>query len=431
MDQPRVRLISFLLRAIAAAALLALAAPPFALAADWPQFRGPNRDGKSAETGLLAQWPEAGPKLLWSVTGVGDGYSHVTVANGLVYVTGAVDGEGVLYAYGEADALAAGQTKAPKWVAKYGTEWAKPKPHPGARCIPTVRDGLITVVSGFGNAACFQAADGKPVWTVPLFEKYEAPELMWGFAEGPLIDGDKVFFTPCGKKATMVALDRKTGAEVWASLAPDAPPSGYCTPAIVEHKGKRMIVTLTKKAVVAFAPEDGKVLWQFPYANPRGNHCDTPLYSDGMLYVTSGYGKGAVGLALNDTGTSVTQVWEQPKQDPVHGGAILLDGYVYASSHQTINGRWSCVEFKTGKLMWEDPCVGKGGSVIYADGMLYCYSEDGNVGLVKPSPEKCQVVSTFKVPQGEGSHWAHPVVANGRMYVRHGDALMCYDVAKL
>jgi outer membrane protein assembly factor BamB len=411
---------------------IALAAPSSARAADWPQFRGPNRDGKSVETGLLAQWPEGGPKLLWSKTGLGSGYSHVAVAGGTIYVTGAVGEDGVLHAYAETGALPAGETKTPKWEAKYGPEWVKQ--HPGARSIPTVRDGFIYVVSGYGVVTCFrtnvEAGEDRQVWSAPLFEKYEAPQPMWGYAEGPLIDGDKVFCSPCGKKATFVALDRKTGAELWTSLVPDAPASGYCQPTIVEHKGKRMIVTMTKEGVVALTPEDGKVLWQFAYKNGYGNHCDTPLYSAGMLYITSGYGKGAVGLALNDAGTSVTQVWAQPKQDPVHGGAILLDGYVYASSHQTIGGRWSCVEFKTGKMMWEDPCVGKGGSVIFADGMLYCYSEDGNVGLVKPSPEKCQVVSTVKVPQGEGDHWAHLVVANGRMYVRHGDALMCYDVAK-
>jgi hypothetical protein len=155
----------------------------------------------------------------------------------------------------------------------------------------------------------------------------------------------------------------------------------------------------------------------------------TPIYQDGLLYVTSGYGKGAIGLALAEDGNSVKQIWEQPQQDPVHGQAVLVDGYVYAASHQKAAGRWSCVEFKTGKLMWEDPCVGKSGSVIFAGGLLYCYSEDGVVGLVRPSPEKCQVVSSFKVTEGEGPHWAHLVVACGRLFIRHGDVLMCYDLS--
>jgi outer membrane protein assembly factor BamB len=189
-----------------------------------------------------------------------------------------------------------------------------------------------------------------------------------------------------------------------------------------------MIVTMTEKAVVAFSPEHGDVLWQHPYENARQNHPITPLYRDGMLYVTSGYGKGAIGLAIGDDGRSVRQLWEQPRQDPAHGQAVIVDGYVYASSHQKASGRWSCVELKTGRLAWEDRGVGKGGSVIAADGMLYCYSEDGVVGLVRPSPERCEVVSAFKVPQGDGPHWAHPVVAGGRLYLRHGNALMCYAV---
>jgi outer membrane protein assembly factor BamB len=386
-------------------------------AGDWPQFRGPNRDGKSAEKGLLAQWPEGGPKLLWSVQGVGKGFTHVSVAGGLVYVTGLVGEEGFLRAYALDGKL--------KWKASYGQEWFTS--HPGARSIPTVHDGLVYVASGVGNVACFDAASGKPVWFVKLFERYEAPQVKWGYAESLLIDGENVIATPCGNKATMVALNRKTGQPVWASPALGHK-SSFCSPLLVQHRGKRMIVTMTDSAVVAFSPEHGEVLWQHPYQNFRQNHCVTPICHEGLLYVTSGYGKGAVGLAIADDGTRVTQLWEQPRQDPVHGHAVLVDGYVYAASHQKANGRWSCVELKTGRLAWEDPCVGRSGSVIFADGMLYCYSEDGIVGLVRPSPEKCQVVSTFNVPEGNGPHWAHPVVADGRLYIRHGDALMCYDV---
>jgi outer membrane protein assembly factor BamB len=144
--------------------------------------------------------------------------------------------------------------------------------------------------------------------------------------------------------------------------------------------------------------------------------------------VVSGYGKGAMGFAIADDGLGVKQLWEQPRQDPVHGQGVLVEGYVYASSHQS-SRKWSCVELKTGKLMWEEQGVGKGGSVIYADGMLYCYSEDGNVGLVRPRPDRCEVVGMFKVPLGDREHWAHPVVADGRLYIRHGNALMCYDVS--
>lgn len=386
-------------------------------AADWPQFRGPSRDGKSADKGLLAQWPEGGPKLLWSDEGIGKGFSHVAVADGLVYVTGLVGKDGILRAY-----TLDGKRK---WQANYGPEYDQA--HPGARTIPTVHDGLVYVMSGTGRLSCFNAGDGTGVWSVDAFEAAGAKEIQWGYAESVLVDGDNVFVTPVGKKAAMMAFDRNTGRQVWASQPLDHE-SSFCSATLVKQGNVRMLVTMTDRAVVAFSPADGAILWQHPYQNQRQNHPDTPIYKDGLLYVTSGYGKGAVGLEIAPDGKSVKQVWEQPKQDPAHGHAVLVDGYVYASSHQSLNGKWTCVEFKTGKLMWQDAGVGKGGSVIFADGMLYCYSEDGMVGLVRPSPEKCQVISKFKVPLGDGTHWAHPVVAAGKLFIRHGNAVMCYQV---
>jgi outer membrane protein assembly factor BamB len=386
---------------------------------DWPQFRGPTRDGISTETGLLSEWPKEGPKLQWSAEDIGKGFSHVSTADGIVYVTGLVDKEGVLHAF-----TLDGKRK---WKISYGPEYDQA--HPGARTIPTVHEGLVYVISAFGKLSCFQAEDGKPVWSADLFRDYDAQPIQWGFSESVLIDGERAIATPVGTKAAMTAMDRKTGKPLWASQPLEGEAS-FCSPLMVQHGKIRMIVTLTNQVVAAFSPEDGKILWQFPYQNARQNHPVTPIYHDGLLYVTSGYGKGAVALAISDDGNSVKQIWEQPKQDPVHGQAVLVDGYVYASSHQNSAGRWTCVEFASGKLMWEDRGVGKGGSVIYADGMLYCYSEDGTVGLVKPSPEKCQVISTFKVPMGDGTHWAHPVVSFGRLFMRHGTALMCYDIAK-
>ena len=400
---------------------LAAAEQPVKSAAqqDWPQFRGPNRDGRSGAKGLLQQWPQGGPKLLWSVQGIGKGFTHVTVAGDLIYVSGLVGNQGMLHAYSRDGKL--------QWEASYGAEWQKS--YPGARSIPTVYDGFVYVASGVGTVSCFDALTGKAAWSSDVFKLYDAPQVDWGFAESLLIDGDNVICTPCGKKATMVALNRKTGEPVWASEALGQG-SSFCSPLLIERGGKRIILSMTEDAVVAFSATDGKLLWQHAYANPRQNHPVMPVYDSGVLYVTSGYGKGAIGLALADDGLSVKQIWEQRKQDPAHGQAVLVDGYVYASSHQSSAGKWSCVELATGRLAWEAAGVGKGGSVIYADGLLYCYSEDGMVGLMRPNPESCQVISSFKVPLGADQHWAHPAVANGRLYIRHGDALMCYDIAK-
>ena len=392
-------------------------AQPEAQAGDWPQFRGANRDGKSAERGLLSRWPDGGPKLLWSVPGVGKGFSHVAVAGGLVFVSGLEGQEGILRAY-----TLDGK---PKWQASYGPEWHIS--HPGARSVPTVYEGLVYVASGVGNLVCLDTASGQPVWSVKLFEQYDAPQVKWGYAESLLVAGDKLFCTPCGKRATMVALNRKTGQPLWTSPAL-AQGSSFCSPLLFNHGKMPMLVTMTDTAVVAFSPAQGAVLWQHPYANARQNHPITPIYHEGLLYITSGYGKGAMGLRLAEDGKSVAKLWAQPRQDPAHGQAVLVDGYVYAASHQKASGRWSCVDLNTGKLAWESPGVGKSGSVTFADGLLYCYSEDGTVGLVRPSPEKCEVLSSFQVPQGDGPHWAHLVVAQGRLFVRHGTTLMCYDL---
>ena len=403
--------------AVAAVAPQLLAQTTTAPAGAWPQFRGANRDGKSPDKGLLTSWPEGGPKLLWSVDSVGKGFSHVSVAGDLVYVTGLIEKDGVLRAYTLDGKL--------KWDKSYGPEHSTD--HAGARTTPTVHDGLVYVVSTSGKLSCFKAADGEPVWSVDTFEKYQAKPIKWGYSESVLIDGDNVFATPGGAKATMVALDRKTGKEVWASKPGHG--ANYVSPLLVEHGKVRMVVTVTDKAVVAFAAADGKTLWEHPYANFRKNHANTPIYQDGVLYITSGYGKGAIALKLADDGASVKQAWEQPKQDPVHGQAVLVDGCVYASSHETLKGKWTCLDFKTGDLKWQAAGVGRGGSIIYADGLFYCYSEDGNVGIMKPSPDKCEVVSSFKVPMGDGSQWAHPVVANGKLFIRRGNALMCYDIS--
>ena len=219
-------------------------------AGDWPQFRGLDRDGKSTERGLLSQWPDGGSRLLWSVQGVGKGFTHVAVAGGLVYVTGLEGKEGILRAY-----TLDGK---PKWQANYGPEWHIS--HPGARSIPTVYGGSVYVASGVGNLACFDAASGKPAWSMKLFEQYDAPQIQWGYAESLLVDGDKLFCTPCGKKATMVALNRKTGQPVWASPALGQG-SSFCSPLLIDHGKQRMIVTMTETAVVAFSPEQGTVLW--------------------------------------------------------------------------------------------------------------------------------------------------------------------------
>ncbi len=395
-----------------AAFLVAAILPSMMLADDWPQWRGANRDGRSAETGLLKQWPEGGPKLLWSVKGIGVGYASVSVKDGMVYTTGMVGKTGTLFAF---------DTDGKKKFAKtYGPEWTKN--FPGSRSTPTIDDALAYVVSGYGNVVCFDAKSGARKWSVDALKKFRGRNISWGISESPLIVGDKLIVTPGGKDASVVALDKKTGKTIWTSKGLSAT-SAYCSPLEVQLSGGRMIVQMLSGLVVGLDAATGKTLWTYRY---KQRVCaNTPIWVDGSVFVTSGYGKGAELIRVS--GKAAERVWSEKTMDCHHGGAVLVDGYIYATSHRNGRGKWVCLDARTGKVMWTDSGVGKG-SVIYADGMLYCYGENGEMGLVKPSPKGFQLVSGFRISQGSGKHWAHPAVANGRLYIRHGDVLMCYDI---
>jgi len=427
----------------AALALLLLTAST-APGEDWPQWRGPKRDGKSTETNLLTKWPKGGPKLLWTATGLGVGFSTVSVVGDTIYTTG-MDKEtkiGFVHAVG-LDGRA-------KWKTPYGKEFIRI--FASARSTPTIDGSRGYVMSSEGLIFCFDAKSGRKIWSVDTAARFGARNITWGMAESPLIEGDKVICTPGGHEAVMVALDAKTGRTVWkaAGLAdmsefskviaarwwPFLPldvrdfsdKSGYCSPIAFDHGGKRQICTVTSGNVVGVDAADGTILWKYAHPAPWGANPNTPIYHDGFVFATSGYDYGAVLLKLSDDGKSVRPKWTLPAFDTHHGNVILLDGYLYGSNWKSNrDGNWMCVEFKTGKIMydihWEDK-----GTLRYAAGMFYAYNEDGTVALVKTSPQKFEIVSSFAVTAGEGKHWAHPVVAGGRLYIRHGGSLMAYDV---
>lgn len=390
---------------------------------NWAQWRGPNRDGKSTEKGLLKKWPKQGPKLLWSVEGLGAGFSTVSIADGLIYTTGTKDGEGILFAYD--------LQGNPKWQESYGPEWTKS--HPSARSTPTVDQGHVYVISGKGAVACFDAKTGEKQWVVDAFNNFKGKYAMWGFAESPLIVEDLVICTPGGETATMVALDKKTGETVWASKS-IGETSSYCSPILIKRGNRNLITTMTQGSIVGVDAADGEILWQYDcklyQGRARAVNPNTPIYHDGYIYVTSGYDMGGAKLKLSEDGSSVvSQEWQDSTLDSHHGGVVLVDGYIYGTNWRgNPSGNWVCLDWETGKVMYETEWIGKG-SIAYADGMLYCYEEkQGTVGLVKATPEKFDIISSFKVPKGTGNHWAHPVICDGRLYIRHGDALMVYDI---
>ena len=391
---------------------------------DWPQFRGPNRDGKSAETGLLKQWPEGGPKLLWTTEeDLGKGWSHPVIANGAIYTLGNFQQDGVLFALDLDGKL--------KWKKTYGPEWFRSEP--GTRSIPTIDGDQIYFFSGVGTLYCHDAKTGAQKWVFNAAEKYQGVRPLWAWAESPLVVDNLVICTPGGQLATMAALHKITGEVIWTTKDL-TDKSTYCSPILVERGGKKIIVTMTGKAVIGVEAPNGKILWQdlfSEYQGPKSSDTNpaSPIYHDGFIYTTSGYDDGGALLELSTDGMSVTRRWVDKTLDNHHGGGVLVDGYLYGSNFlSNTEGHWCCLEFKTGKIMYETAWHNKG-SMIYADGLLYCYDDErGNLALVRPDPAGFEVISSFQITAGSGQHWAHPAISDGRLYIRRGKSIMAYDI---
>jgi len=398
------------------ASLVVLAGACLGAAADWPQWRGPNRDDISTETGLLKQWPRGGPKLLWTARGIGAGFSTVAIANGTIYTAGNVGSSAVV------TALALdGKTR---WRTKVAP--AHKVSYPGTRSTPTVDGGRVYYENADGTLACLDAKSGKAVWSLNILKKFNGRNITWALAESPLVDGQKLVVCPGGPQSAMVALDKTTGKTIWVCKGAGDKP-GYASPIVVDYQGLRQYVTLTSRAAIGVHAKTGEMLWRFPHKTSYDANIPTPVFSDGYLFICSGYGSGGELLKLNVEGQkcSVEQVWKTKALDNHHGGVLLVGGHLYGSSHR---GKWICLDFKTGDVKYSASGVGKG-SVTYADGMLYTYSERGTVGLVRATPDGHDVISQFRVPPGgKGPNWPFPVVCGGRLYVRHGDLLFAYDI---
>lgn len=384
---------------------------------DWPQWRGIHRDGKTPETNLLTEWPEEGPKLLWQAEGVGEGHASMAVAGGLVYTTGMVGekAEGVLSAVDLSGQLV--------WQTSYGPEWKGM--YPGARTCPTIDGDRGYILSGAARLVCFDSRTGVILWSENIDEKFEGLDPRVGYAESLLVDGDSVICSPGGENASLVALDKRTGETIWTTVG-FSDQSAYCSPILVERGGSRLIVTVTARSLAGVDVETGELVWRAPFdvdaEDP--NHSVSPVYEDGRIYITSGHRDGGCMYELAADGRSIEQRWTDENLNTLHGGLVTVEGHVYGTSTK---GRWICLDLSTGNVMYETRGVGMG-SVIYADGMLYCYGEKGRLGLVKAFPGEYQLVSSFEIPNGGGPHWAHPVISDGRLYVRHGNAIMAYDI---
>ena len=381
--------------------------------ADWPQWRGPNRDGKSQETALMKRWPAQGPVQRWIYRGLGEGFGSVAVADGLVYVAGMTRGTGVL--------TAIGLDGRRRWRKEYGPEWTGGPP--GVRTTPTVDSGRVYVMSGRGRLACFDAKTGDEKWAVDAVQRFRGRVPSWGMAESVLVVGANVICTPGGPGASVVALEKGSGELVWQTKDLSQK-SAYCSPILVRRGNRQLIVTMVHDYIVGLDAATGGLLWRRKHKTSYDVHAVSPLSIDGHVYATSGYGTGGVLLELSDDGRTVTPKWHDGTLDNHHGGVVRVDGVICGSTYK---GRWVCLNVKTGKPEWQGRGVRKG-SVIYADGMLYCYGEGGTVALAKPSAQGLRVVSRFRVREGKKQHWAHPAISDGRLYIRHGDVLMAYDI---
>jgi len=393
---------------------------PVVNAADWTQWRGPGREDRSPDKGLLKSWPEGGPKQLWVFNDAGLGYAGYSIAAGTLYTMGLRGDQEFVIAVDVA-------TGKEVWSApagpRYPNDWGD-----GPRCTPTVDGDHLYAVGGQGLVVCLNRTDGKQVWSKSMVKDLGGKLEYWGYTESLLVVGDTVICTPGGSGGTLAALNKKTGAVVWRTteLQDNAQ---YSSPILIEHAGKPQIVQLVMKRLFGVDPANGKVLWNVEFPG-RTAVIPTPIYHDGVVYVSAGYGVGCKAVRLTASGAEV--VYEDNKvMKNHHGGVVRVGDHLYGYSD---GPGWVCQNFKTGKEVWANKSLGKG-SVHFADGMLYCISEDGgDVALVEAVPSGWNEKGRFKLsPQTkqrnpQGRIWTHPVVLDGKLYLRDQELLHCYDV---
>jgi len=385
----------------------------FLYAGENSQWRGPDRSGIYPESGLLKSWPDGGPPILLEISGLGDGYSSPAVTDDLIIVTGMKEKRGFSFAF----------TKdgKPAWTTEYGEEWYRS--YEGARTTPTVVGDLTYLSGALGDVTCLKTATGEIVWQKNTSSEYSAKSLRWGLTESLLVHGDLVYSTPGGKN-NMVAFNRFSGQQVWV-MQESEEASAYCSPVIVTTGEAEIIVTMTGRSIIGVDPINGKLLWKHPHITDYDINPNTPYYKEGKLYCVSGYGTGGVQLSLSPDGKAIKEIWRDEKMDVQMDGFIVHNGAIFGTSHKI--PAWHCINWNSGQEMWVEPGIGKS-NVIMADGLIYGYSQDGEVALIVPTTEGYKELSSFQIKKGSNQHWAHPVINSGVLYVRHGDILLAFNI---
>ncbi len=389
------------------------------------QWRGPQRDGHFTETGLLKEWPVNGPKQLLQVDKLGKGWSSPIFADGTIYITGMI---------GTQDYLSAVDMKGNTlWQVSYGNSWNQS--YPDTRCSPVIEDNRIYVQSGTGRVVCINRANGKENWAVEVDKDYEGEYHVWGNSETPLIIDDKLICSPGGDKTSVIALDKMTGKLIWQSKSLGGA-RGYASATIFEYRDFRYVLAMIGTEIMALVPETGEIAWHYRYFDPEKWRyqdngliwANTPLINGDEIFISMGYNYDAVMLKMGADGKSIAEKYRNTTLDNHHGGLVLYDGHVYGANWDNNNkGNWVCMDWKTGDISFNESWGSKG-SLVMADGLIYAYNERGGLGLVKPVPEKFTVLSEFTITEGAGMHWAHPYIADGKLFMRHGEVLIVYDI---
>jgi hypothetical protein len=402
---------------------LALASP--VVANDWSQFRGPTRDGHSQESGLLREWPEGGPPLVWQVTDIGSGYSAPIAADGRVYIIG---NNGLENEFVQARNAENGEIIWSQRIGKVGNPDQRP-PYPGARSTPTLDGDRLYVLGSDGDLACLEAATGKPVWQKNVRTDFGGEYGEWAYSESPLVDGDVVVVTPGGAKATMLAVNKTNGEVIWESAFAEADQAGYASAVVANIGGVKQYVQFLQKGLVGVDAATGKLLWRYEKTGAGSPaNIPTPVVSGDFVYSAAGRtGGGLVRIKAENGEFTPEEVYFEGNLPKAIGGTVLVGDYLYGTSDALM-----CVDFKTGDVKWRDRSIGAA-SLCYADGNLYLHGENGEVALVEATPEEYREKGRFAPPdqpdRGSSKAWSYPAIANGKLYISDNGVLWCFDVS--
>ncbi len=385
-------------------------------AADWPQWRGPDRTGRSKESGLMKQWPVSGPPRVWLIANLGAGYGSISLKGDRIFVQSLIGRRSTVTSLNRAD----GKMIWSRALGPGGDNYMGS----GPRGTPTVDGDRLYVLTENGDLACLRTQDGSVLWQRNILRDFNGRNIPWLISESPLIDGNKVIVAPGGRGAGVVALDKMSGETIWTSKQlSDA--AGYASVVAADVQGVRTLMTLTAQAGVGIRASDGQLMWKYPRVANRTANITTPIFHDNKVFYTSAYGTGGVllGLVAQAGEVKAQEIYFTRQMQNHHGGVVLVDGHLYGFNNSIL----TCLEFASGKRMWRDRSVGKG-SLTYADGNLYILSEDNVVGLAEATPAGYKEKGRFQIADQGLPSWAHPVVSGGKLYIRNQNTLASYDI---